>query len=127
MEGKPGRPGDAKLEHDKTIERATEFSHRVVGWWKQVILGQVVSGQKGLDDVGVLVVTHGGVITTLTRELVGSREIRCMNTSITVIEVYEDGKGELVRFGDVDHLQKMEVPLASNADIPLIRSGYSKL
>ena len=133
MEGKPGRPGDAKfaLEHDKTIERATEFSHRLVGWWKRVILGQVVSGQKGLDAIEVLVVTHGGVITPLTRELVESKEVRCghgvimqqcMNTSITVIEVYEDGKGELVRFGDVDHLQKMEVPLASNPDIESLLS-----
>jgi 2,3-bisphosphoglycerate-dependent phosphoglycerate mutase len=126
MEGKAGRTKGAKLAlaHDKTIETEAEFSHRVVGWWKRVILGQVVSGQKGLDVIGVLVGTHGGVITTLTRELVGSRKVRCgdgviiwrcMNASITVIEVYEDGKGELVRFGDVVHLQ--EAPLVSNADV----------
>jgi probable phosphoglycerate mutase len=128
MEGKTGRTKGAKLAlaHDKTIETAADFSHRLVGWWNRVILGQVLSRQKGSDVIGVLVATHGGVITTLTRELVGSRKVRCadgviilrcMNTSITVIEVYEDGKGELVRFGNVDHLQKMEDPLASNADI----------
>ena len=90
-----------------------------------MILGQVLSRQKGSDAiVGVLVGTHGGVITTLTRELVGSRKVRCgagvivwqcMNASITEIEVYDDGTGELVRFGDVVHL--VEAPLVSNADV----------
>ena len=128
MEGKEGRTTGAKLAlaHDKTIEASADFSHRVVGWWDRVILGQVLSRQKGLDVTGVLVGTHGGVITTLTRQLIGSRKVRCadgviilrcMNASISVIEVYEDGRGELVRFSDVDHLQKMAVPLASNADI----------
>jgi probable phosphoglycerate mutase len=128
MEGKPGRTKGAKLAlaHDETIETAAEFSHRVVGWWKRVILGQVLSRQKGSNAIGVLVATHGGVITTLTRELVGSRKVRCgdgviiwqcMNASITVIEVDEDGQGELVRFGDVAHLQETEAPIASNADI----------
>jgi len=126
MEGKAGRTKGAKLAlaHDKTIETAAEFSHRVVEWWNRVILGQVVSKQKGSGAVGVLVGTHGGVITTLTRELIGSRKVRCgdgvivwqcMNASITVVEVYEDGKGELVRFGDVVHL--LQAPLASNVDI----------
>lgn len=125
MEGKEGRTKGAKLAlaHDKTVEAAGEFSHRIVGWWNRVILGQVLSRQKGSDAVGVLVATHGGVITTLVRELVGSRKVRsgdgviifqCMNASISVIEVDEDGKGELVRFGDVAHLRETR---ASDADI----------
>ena len=127
MEGKAGRTKGAKLAlaHDKTIETAAEFSHRVVEWWNRVILGQVVS-KKGSDAIGVVVGTHGGVITTLSRELIGSRKVRCgdgviiwqcMNASITVIEVDEDGKGELVRFGDVIHLQQAPLLVASNADI----------
>lgn len=61
----------------------------------------------------VLVVSHGGVIGTLAVGLLGSRKLRCakgvavgrcMNASISVVEVDENGKGVLVSFGDTTHL-----------------------
>jgi len=128
MEGKAGGTKGAKLAlaHDKTIESAADFTHRVVGWWDQVVLGQALSRQKDSESaMGVLVATHGGVITTLVRALVGSKKVRCgagviiwkcMNASVTVVEVYEDGEGELVRFSDVVHLQEIDT-VAFNADI----------
>jgi len=114
------------LAHDKTIESAADFTHRVVGWWNRVVLGQALSWQKDSEaTMGVLVATHGGVITTLVRELIGSRKVRCgagviiwkcMNASVTVVEVYAEGKGELIRFSDVVHLQDINT-VAFNADI----------
>lgn len=103
--------------NDDTVEPASSFMQRLSKWWKETILQSAVSKtrQGGEEGVNVLIVTHGGVIGTLVRNMLGSRKIRaaagvvvvkCKNASVTVIELdCGSGKeGVLTRYGDVAHL-----------------------
>lgn len=65
------------------------------------------------EAVNILVVSHGGAIGTLVLGLLGSRQVyyakdvavdKCMNASISVVEMRADGKGVLVSYGDTAHL-----------------------
>ncbi|KDR73566.1 hypothetical protein GALMADRAFT_619803 [Galerina marginata CBS 339.88] len=123
MEGKRGSKLVAGA--DATIESSVVFSARAVGWWNQQILGHVLAKRNEAETMTVVVTTHGGFITTLVRALIGSRKVkcgpgvvvwRCMNASVTVIEVGENRKGTLVAYGDVSHLDGVAA-LESNADI----------
>ncbi|KAG7092948.1 hypothetical protein E1B28_009250 [Marasmius oreades] len=82
----------------------------------------------------VLVVSHGGFIGSLVRKLVETGRIQslrktpmrgsnwvCHNTSITTIDVGEDGKGTLVKYADIAHMLEAvkEGKVATrNADVP---------
>ncbi|KAH8099524.1 phosphoglycerate mutase-like protein [Cristinia sonorae] len=103
----------------KNAESTAEFSTRVSRWWKRNIIQRHVHGasshaNSGSAAVNVLVVSHGGAIGTLVLGLVGSRKVRCgkgvavgrcMNASVSVVELGEDGAGVLVSFGDTTHLE----------------------
>lgn len=121
------------------------FSARVTGWWTAILHDLSVHWQSDTiaappdadqsDPLSqhILVVTHGGVITTLVNTLVGGKLLRCaskvqlgkcFNASITVIEVpvgmqiRSDGSQDqvLVQYSDTSHLTGMKV-VAKNADV----------
>lgn len=114
---------------DKTVEPSSSFTSRLETWWNQTILQSVLSRFKDDEEIlNVLVVTHGGVIATLIRNLLGSQKIktadgvvvwRCINASVTVIEVDRSSrKGVLICYGDVAHLGQMD--LKANADQEIV-------
>ncbi|KAF4615519.1 hypothetical protein D9613_002741 [Agrocybe pediades] len=107
-------------------ETSAMFSKRVMEWWNRQVLGSILSIRSSQEEpLTVVVTTHGGVITTLIKDLVGSRKARvgkdvaiskCFNASITLVEIGESGKGIITQYGDISHLS--ESALESNADIP---------
>jgi len=111
---------------DDSVESAPSFSKRLSEWWNKTILQSVLSKTKEGKVLNVLIVTHGGVIGTLVRDLLGSRKLKpatcvqvvqCMNSSITVIELeYGSRKGVLARYGDVAHLTGLVGIVQANVD-----------
>ncbi|KAF8891243.1 phosphoglycerate mutase-like protein [Infundibulicybe gibba] len=106
-----------------TIETGTNFNARAIGWWNRWVLQYIRSLEKRDDPYNVLVVTHGGFINTLVRGLVDSRKARygkgvtmkkCVNCSITVIEVAASNKGIIVQCNDASHMAVSVVK--ANAD-----------
>ena len=77
------------------------------------------------EPVQILAVSHGGLIGTLVTNLLGSRKLRegegvvvgrCFNASISVVDLYEDGKGVLVSYADTTHLN-VDLVVKENADV----------
>ena len=77
------------------------------------------------EPVHILAVSHGGLIGTLVTNLLGSRKLRegegvvvgrCFNASISVVDLYEDGKGVLVSYADTTHLN-VDLVVKENADV----------
>jgi probable phosphoglycerate mutase len=100
-------------------ETNKDFVKRGVDWWKTRILGQVL----GSETRNVLVTSHGGLITSLVRGLLASGEVRCapgvrvgkcVNASVTIIEVDANERGTLVTYAETAHLTS--AALESNAD-----------
>ncbi|KAF9261441.1 phosphoglycerate mutase-like protein [Marasmius fiardii PR-910] len=72
----------------------------------------------GSSDVHhVLIVSHGGFIGSLVKNLLATNRVKplgtapvrgsdwmCHNTSITTIDVSEDGKGTLIKYADISHM-----------------------
>ncbi len=76
------------------------------------------------EPVHILAVSHGGLIGNLVTNLIGSRKVRaaegvtisrCFNASISVVELYPDGKGVLLSYADTTHLNGDLVQ--DNADV----------
>ena len=42
---------------------------------------------------------------------------RCYNASVTIVDIYEDRRGEIVLYGDIGHLSDGDGVVGSNADI----------
>ncbi len=77
------------------------------------------------EPVHILAVSHGGLIGTLVTNLLRSRKLRagegvviwrCFNASISVVDLYEDGKGVLVSYADTTHLNVVDM-VQENADV----------
>lgn len=111
----------AKYGH--TLETSEDFEYRINKWWSRTL--QTFSAlQDRVPPYNVLIVTHGGLIRTLVRTLVGSRKLTiapgvatdtiCLNVSITQIEIDGSGKGVVIRYGDTSHLITKAVE--NNAD-----------
>lgn len=107
---------------DDSMETKEDFTDRVMAWWDET-LQHLASLPTGDAPRRVLVTSHGGFIGTLVHTLIESGKAvsakgvvlwRCHNSSVSIIDVQEDGKGVVVQFGDVSHL--FTKPLASNAD-----------
>ncbi|KAI0782212.1 phosphoglycerate mutase-like protein, partial [Abortiporus biennis] len=101
------------------VETPNAFSTRAIQWWNRIIQRHVTSlplqspSDPDRPSTNILVTTHGGLIGVLVQTLLGSRKVRCahgvqvgkcMNASITVVDVEKDGKGTLVSFADTTHL-----------------------
>ncbi|TCD70924.1 hypothetical protein EIP91_000830 [Steccherinum ochraceum] len=74
----------------------------------------------------ILVVSHGGAIGTLVIQLLGSRKLRCaegvvvgrcINASISVVEVRASGNGVLLSYADTTHLEETLELVEVNADV----------
>lgn len=109
-------------------ESLEDYKHRTQNWWTTSLLPCALSS---FSEVGeqrnILVMSHGGFITTLVRELLASGQLecandivmgQCFNTAVAVIEVHGRkvegekltiGKAVLVKYGDVSHLGTEEV------------------
>ncbi|KAI0075272.1 hypothetical protein K474DRAFT_1676500 [Panus rudis PR-1116 ss-1] len=111
------------------VESIADFSTRALRWWNKAVQRHVVS-RKTLPDtvtpVNVLVTAHGGLITVLVDSLLGSRKLKCsegvkvgkcLNASITVIDVDEHGKGELVSYADTTHLDEDMVEVNADTNV----------
>ena len=77
-----------------------------------------------LEPEHILVVSHGGLIGTLVKGLLGSRKVRaaegvvvgrCFNASISVVELDARGRGVLVSYADTTHIDGELVQ--DNADV----------
>jgi len=126
LEGKRARKGTALVASvDQKIETAVAFSQRAMTWWNDNILGSTINGENLTEPRNILVTTHGGFIVTLVRGLIGSKKARCgegvviwkcLNTSVSVMEVMEDETVVVMQYGDVAHLRDAPVVLKSNPD-----------
>ena len=66
----------------------------------------------------VLVVTHGGIIKTMVTELVSSGKAtvaddtivfgfrKCLNGSVTLIDIETTGAAKVVKYADIEHLDR---------------------
>lgn len=115
----------ARLVTDNTIETGTAFTTRATSWWNQRALHRTASFPPRDTPYHILVVTHGGFIRTLVKNLIQSRKARCdegvviwkcFNSSVTIIEVGNDRKGIIMKYADISHLGAMADVVESNAD-----------
>jgi broad specificity phosphatase PhoE len=107
---------------ESTVETASAFTTRALAWWRDKIVAPIASLPEREQSYNILVVSHGGFIKTMVRNLIQSRQLASdresllhslSNTSISLIEW--DGKAwKLVRYGDVSHLSAG--PLDHNVD-----------
>ena len=72
-----------------------------------------VDSTAGNTPANILMTSHGGFIGVLIEGLIGSRKVdcatgvtigRCLNASITIVELEHDGKVKVVRYADTTHL-----------------------
>jgi len=115
LEGKRARKGASLVAMvDQKLETAVAFKRRAVSWWNQNILGSTINEE---NPRNILVTTHGGFIVTLVRELIENKKAwcgegvviwKCLNTSVSVLEVFEDKTAVVVQYGDVTHLRLSE-------------------
>jgi 2,3-bisphosphoglycerate-dependent phosphoglycerate mutase len=128
LEGKRARKGAALVAKvDKNLETAVAFKLRAVSWWNANILESTINGDSLEEPRNILVTTHGGFIVTLVRGLIGCKKARCgegvviwkcLNTSVSVLEVLEDRTAVVVQYGDVTHLQHSDISChKSNPDV----------
>ena len=121
LEGKPAGVILGRAPSD--VEPITSMTERAYGWWREAVMpwiksqdaagpGDVDASVEGRRDV--LIVSHGGLIGTLLQALrsktamrvvKGVRLTKCMNASITVVEIdARSAEGRLTRYSDVSHL-----------------------
>lgn len=81
-------------------ESYDEMRERVMAQWHEFMAHAVES-----QFTNVLVVTHGGVIRCLIRELGGGGVVP-FNTSVSVVEIASDSNAEVTVIGDVSHLNR---------------------
>ncbi len=126
----------------ENTEPTIDFTARSAKWWNEAVLRhaqrkaselqlKLKLAQAQPDDelefepVHILAVSHGGLIGTLVTNLLRSRKLRagegvviwrCFNASISVVDLYEDGKGVLVSYADTTHLNVVDM-VQENADV----------
>lgn len=115
----------------QNAEQLSEFNLRTMQWWNSTIPPYVESLMKQ-DPVhrkslpaDVLVVSHGGHISRLVANLLGSGKMKCAegvvvngkcwNASISVIDILDSGEAVLVSYADTTHL-KVDL-VQTNADV----------
>ncbi|KAG6880254.1 hypothetical protein C0992_001822 [Termitomyces sp. T32_za158] len=100
---------------DKTFEPGALFAARAETWWLKDIVTGTTALPSTTNPYHILVVSHGGFIGTLMRSLIHSRRVscapgvvvqRCMNTSVTIVDVNHTGLGVIVQWADTSHLKE---------------------
>ena len=117
-----GRSADAVLGHAPSdVEPVSGMTARANSWWREAVVPWIKAHEASVGDGqrpaegrrDVLVVSHGGLIGVLLQALRrgtvrvenGVRVTKCMNASITVIEVDPaTARGKIVRCSDTSHL-----------------------
>jgi len=128
LEGKQARKGMALVAKvDQKLETAIAFNLRAVSWWNNQILGTAIDhGENSTEPRNILVTTHGGFIVTLVRGLIGSKKARCgegviiwkcLNTSVSVLEVLENKTAVVVQYGDVTHLRQSDIQVIESHNL----------
>ena len=130
------------------LEPLADLSARCLKWWNECVVrhahGHGARARTGLGSPSslegdeeaalevdpelepehILVVSHGGLIGTLVKGLLGSRKVRaaegvvvgrCFNASISVVELDARGRGVLVSYADTTHIDGELVQ--ENADV----------
>lgn len=122
-----------KLGHaPEGMEPVPSMTARASAWWREAVMPWIkvhwdaaeLGHGKSQARRDVLIVSHGGLIGILLQALCegavrvekGVRLTKCMNASITVIEIESaSGKGKITRVSDVSHLTGPVVE--ENADV----------
>jgi broad specificity phosphatase PhoE len=109
------------------MEKTELFAGRTIKWWNASIL-QYLSNLPARDTpYEVLIVGHGGWIGTLVRTLVNSRKLKiaegiaigkCLNVSVTRIEMEDNRNGTVTKYGDISHLVGKVVQTNADELIP---------
>jgi len=102
----------ATASENRLIEPTALFAARAVRWWNKFI--QYLSTLPVRNTpYEILVVSHGGWIGALVRTLVNSRKLKtaegvaigkCLNVSVTRIEIDDNRNGIVTKYGDISHL-----------------------
>ncbi|KAK0496832.1 phosphoglycerate mutase-like protein [Armillaria luteobubalina] len=112
------------INSDPTAEKSDAFVKRSLSWWDNSIRHHLETLPDRATPYHILVVSHGGFISTLIKNLVAKKRIakavngddwRCYNCSVSVIDIRKDGKAELVQYSDISHLGSRKV-VENNAD-----------
>ena len=111
---------------NKTMESGAFFAARAETWWMKDILDGAALLPLRSDPYHILVISHGGFIGTLMRSLLHGRRVscapgvvvqRCLNTSVTIVDIDHTGLGVIMQWADTSHLSDSasEIP-KENAD-----------
>jgi broad specificity phosphatase PhoE len=109
---------------ESTIEMEHALRARALTWWREAIVGHTASLLPQEEPYNILVVSHGGFISTLVRSLTQSRQVTSEkvvlvpslpNVSMSVIE-WDGEVWRLVKYGDASHLSADEEALDHNVD-----------
>jgi broad specificity phosphatase PhoE len=104
---------------DTIVEPYADFEQRIMAWWDSLV-AHIASSDSKSTPYHILVVSHGAFLNKLVTELVESRNAerqedvvlgidRCFNGSVTLIEIRETGSVIVVKYGDIDHLNKEQL------------------
>lgn len=117
-----GQCADVVLGHaPRDMEPVSRMTARAKSWWSEAVVPWMKAHEASVGDGqgpaegrrDVLIVSHGGLISILLQALrrgtvrvdSGVRLTKCMNASITVIEIDPaTAKGKIVRCSDTSHL-----------------------
>ncbi|KAF8077722.1 phosphoglycerate mutase-like protein [Lyophyllum atratum] len=114
MQGKTMQTRQQAGSADNTVESGAFFAARSESWWIKYILDGTALLPDKDEPYLILVTTHGGFIGTLLRSLIHRRKIscatgvvvqRCLNSSVTIIEVDDGRQGVIIQSGDTSHLK----------------------
>ncbi|KAJ3980134.1 phosphoglycerate mutase-like protein [Lentinula detonsa] len=110
---------------DETAESVASFLDRALSWWDTEIIAKFAATPGNVPHE-VLVVSHGGFISSLVKNLISSGRVlagpeqvanwTCLNLSITTIVVQEGSKPTLASYSDTSHLKTEEL-VQYNADV----------
>lgn len=103
------------------LESPANFKQRFVAWWNSLI-AHIESLGPRKDPYYILVVVHGGFLSSLLADLVESGKVereedvllgvhRCFNCSVSLIDIAETGLPKLVKFGDIKHLDQEKLAM----------------
>ena len=106
---------------DGPLESPANFMQRIVAWWNSLIAHIESLGPRE-DPYNILVVVHGGFLSSLLGDLVQNGKVergedvvlgihRCFNCSVSLVETSETGVPKLVKFGDIKHLDQEQLAM----------------
>lgn len=138
LQGRKRFKSDAerKAWKDDSAETISAFEARTFSWWEKTLLRDISQLSARDTAYDILVVTHGGFISTLVRSLMQTKKLKsaakreleassivwnCPNTSVTIIDVEQQEVGisaaELVQYAGIEHLKLESNLVQNNVDV----------